>query len=122
MSFSGPSPDLYYAVAGGALIGGLYSAIVKTNGWPIAIFAIREVADYIFYALAKIKMNPPSDRSCAQLYAVTNLTVNVATLLVLRQMQLIGNIGTAIFASLMAIEVACKCADFSKYRIDCVGG
>jgi hypothetical protein len=121
-SFSGPSPDLSYAMAGGAVVGVLYSTIIaKTNPWPIPIFVMRELADSLFYHLARIGLRPPNDRSAAQLYVITNLTANVATLLVLRQMELIGNIGTVVFASLMAIEMICKCADFSKYRIDRIG-
>jgi hypothetical protein len=117
-AFSGPSPNLFLAINGGMLIGGLYSTIAKTNPLPILIFAIRELADYILYRLAEIISHASDDRSRAKVYAVTNLTVNVATLLLLRQLDLIGRIGTQIFLGLMAIETACKYADFSLYRVN----
>lgn len=117
-SFDGPSPTLYQAIAGGMIVGALYSAIAKTSSLSIVIFAVRELADSMFYRLASIFFQPSNDRNKAKIYAATNLTVNVGTLLALRRLEFIGKLGTQIFLGIMAIEMTCKFADFSKYRVD----
>jgi hypothetical protein len=117
-SFSGPDPDIFWPAWGGMMIGAAYSTIANTNQLPVVIFVIRELADWILYRLAIVLSNQPVDRTCAKIYAATNLTVNVATLCLLRQMNLIGQIGTRIFLGVMALEMMCKYADFSKYRVD----
>jgi hypothetical protein len=117
-SFSGPDPDIIWSACGGMAIGAIYTAVAKTNQYPVVIFAAKELADWILYRLAFILSNQPVDRTCAKIYAATSLTVNVATLCLLRQMTLIGKVGTQIFLGAMALELACKCADFSKYRVD----
>lgn len=114
-SFSGPAAyGLVPAVAGSLFLGYVYTNLAHTNDSPILILMGREIAGRFFYGIAS---NFASDsRGEAKIYAATNLIVNIATLIVFRRLQLIGNIGTAVFAGLMAIEMACKWADFSKYR------
>lgn len=118
MSFSGPSHlHLPLAMAGSYMIGELYQAIAMTNTLPSLILVIREIADWIFYRLAITLFRPFHDRCRAQIYAATNLTVNIATLGVFLRLQLIGKIGTQICIGIMTIEMVCKCLDFSKYRV-----
>lgn len=117
-SFEGPSTDIIFATWGGMLLGGFYSDLAKTNQLPALIFATRELADWILFRSAVLLSNSPCDRTCAKIYAFTNLTVNMGTLCLLRKMDLIGQIGTSIFLGLMALEMACKYADLSRYRVE----
>lgn len=117
-SFSGPSlASLGPSMLGAIFVGEVYSAVAGTNRQPIKILMVKEIADWAFYEVASaFSQNIPQNK--AKIYAVTNLTVNIATLIVLRRLQLIGNMGTVIFSSFMAIEMICKQVDFPKYRAD----
>ena len=114
-SFSGPSiAGLFPAVAGAALVGAVYQALGQTNSSPIYLLMIREAADFALYQFIASYVEVP--RSQAMLYAATNLTVNLATLALFRQKQLIGMAGTAVLIFLMGVELLCKTLDFGKYR------
>ena len=108
-----PSP--FYP--GWVVVGAVYSAIAKTNGLPILVFMVREIADCAFYKIAMtLGSHRDNARRNAKIYAVTNLMINAATLMVLYRLQLIAIKGIAIFAALMSVELACKFFDLSKYR------
>lgn len=118
-TFSGPScSGLYPAIFGGIVVGAVYSAIAKTNGLPILVFMVRELADCVFYKIAMtLGSHKDNARRNAKIYAVTNLMINAATLIVLYRLQLIAVKGITIFAALMSIELACKVVDISKYHV-----
>jgi hypothetical protein len=116
-SFSGPSVGgLYSSLVGAMFVGVVYSSIAKTNRLPALILMKREVANWALYQFACGWTGKPSSQRRAKIYAATNLTVNIVTLMVLRRLQLIGQMGTAVFTSLMAIEMACQWVNFSHYR------
>jgi hypothetical protein len=123
-TFSGPSIlGLYPTVFGALVVGGVCHAFAdtansssKTSGLFIVILMVRETIDLFFYEIGCVFSQASTSRKKAQVYAVTNLTVNMMTLFASRRVELIGNIGTAAFATLMAIEMACKWCDFSKYQ------
>lgn len=114
-SFSGPSiAGLFPALAGAALVGAVYQSLAQTNSSPIYLLMIREVADFALYQFASNYVDVP--RSQAVLYAATNLLINLGTLALFRQKQLIGMVGTALLIFLMGVELLCKTLDFGKYR------
>lgn len=114
-SFSGPTvAGLFPAVAGAALVGVVYQALAQTNSSPIYLLVIREVADFALYQFVSTYVEVP--RSQAMLYAATNLAVNLGTLALFRQKELIGMAGTAVLIFLMGVELLCKTLDFGKYR------
>jgi hypothetical protein len=116
-SFSGPSLiGLIPALAGAVCIGGVYCALTNTSALVVSVLIVREIADWAFYRLAAFFGKAQDGRSKAKVYAVTNLSVNLAALIALRYLELIANLGTLIFASLMVLELACKYADFTKYH------
>lgn len=116
-SFSGPSAGgLYSSLMGAMLVGVVYSSIAKTNRLPALILMEREVANWALYQFACSWVGKPCPKKRARIYATTNLTVNLVTLIALRRLQLIGQMGTAFFASLMAIEMTCQWVNFSHYR------
>lgn len=113
-SFSGPTvAGLFPAVAGAALVGVVYQALALTNSSPIYLLVIREVADFALYQFVSTYVEVP--RSQAMLYAATNLAVNLGTLALFRQKELIGMAGTAVLIFLMGVELLCKTLDFGKY-------
>lgn len=115
MEFSGPSwNNLLKSTIGAGIVGGIYDELSQTSGLTIFILVIREIADCIFYNLATLYATEAETK--AKVYAFTNITVNVGTLWMMRRARLIANIGTAVFAALMAIELVFKWADFVKYR------
>jgi hypothetical protein len=125
-TFSGPSILGFYppvTAFGAVVIGGLYHAFTDTadssnqkKGLVVVILMVRETIDFLFYQIGCVFSRASSSRKKAQVYAGTNLTVNIMTLFALRRLELIGNVGTAVFATLIAIEMACKWFDFSKYQ------
>ncbi len=115
-SFSGPTlQGLVGGFAGAICLGTVYSSIANTNKRPIDILVGKEIADFVLYHFFSAFVDDVP-RARAKVYAVTNLTVNVATLVVFRRLQLIGQVGTAVFCSLMAIEMTFKYANFKKYQ------
>ena len=76
----------------------------------------RGVADYFLYQLVCHYARASHPRLQAKIYALTNLSVNIVTLIAFRRSHLIGSIATAIFAAIIVIEMVSKNHDFSKYR------
>ncbi len=115
MEFSGPSwNNLLESTVGAGVVGGIYTELSQTNGLAVPILIMRELVDCVFYNLATLYATEAETK--AKVYAFTNITVNLATLWIMRRARLIANIGTAVFAALMAVELACKWVDFAKYR------
>ena len=96
------------------MVGAVYQSLAQTNSLPIYLLMIREVADFALYQFASTYVDVP--KSQAMLYAATNLMINLATLALFRQKQLIGMTGTALLIFLMGVELLCKTLDFGKYR------
>lgn len=102
------------ALTGAVFLGMTYQALTETSSsLPVYILSIKEVAEYALYHLGTMIFE--SHQSHAMLYAAINLTVNAAALAALRHYEMIGMAGTALFASLMAVELFCKSLDFTKY-------
>lgn len=118
-SFSGPSLlGLIPSWAGAVLIGGVYSSIARINyERPIVILLNRATLDALAYNFLRYKFDETRPKNLAMMYAITNLTVNCATLIIFRMANLIGKIGTIFFIALMAIELTCKCLDLKYYRL-----
>ncbi|WP_068466805.1 hypothetical protein [Candidatus Protochlamydia phocaeensis] len=116
-SFSGPSLwELPFRPIVGFVGGCLYGVLFKVPiGLAASAFSIRELADPIFFNIANAFVGDGGKKS-ARIYAITNLTVNVATLVLLYRWNLIGQIGLIAFSALMGLEMLCKWADFSKYN------
>lgn len=116
-NFSGPSWDglIFHSIIGASIVGVMFDLIVKPNRSSIQIFQIREIADLVLYELVSF-LYGTSEKKKAMIYSITNLTVNVGMMALMRRLQLISNIGSAVFASIIAIEMTCKWSDFSKYK------
>jgi hypothetical protein len=121
MKFSGPNMPFSAALTAG-IMGGFYGVLTKTNPWCTAsVFIMREGLNGLLYRIGLILCDLEwfyKNRSRAKLYAVTNLSANIMTLVLLRRIKLIGEIGSRVFVGLMAVEMVCKCLDFPRYSND----
>ncbi len=116
-SFSGPTiTSLPISLGGAFLVGGVLTSTANMDSGIVGCSLWRAAADFAIYNFFKDRDQTESPRTLAKLYAFTNLTVNVATLMILRSVEVIGPFGTAVYASMIGIELFTKFLNFSKYR------
>ena len=116
-SFSGPSlSTLPASLAGAFLVGNVLVSAADMDSAIVGCLVWRAAADFAIYHFFKDQNQIKSPKALAELYCFTNLTVNVATLQILRFVDVIGPLGTAVYVSFICIEFFTKCLNFSKFR------
>lgn len=128
-TFKGPSMSIYQvglSFLGAACVGGIY-AIAKElpterAALPFSFLVIRELADRVLYNFLSLGLKEDKNaRKCAEIYALTNLSVNIVTLVAFYRNQLIGKIGVIVCSAFITFEMLCKVTDFPRYRAKKLG-